>query len=355
MKTFNQDVHFRTFNWLELLRFICALSVLVWHYQHFFLNQHSVIFSSNRQPFYHYFEIFYNLGGNAVQLFWVISGYIFCWKYSIPIYKKIITMRQFIVNRFSRLYPLHFVTLLLVVILQHYYFKTHNQYFVYQDNNIENFILNIFFASSWLDRLNYSFNGPIWSVSVEILVYGLFFLFSYLVASNKFYILLMCILSVILLKTDIPVTRVISCSYYFFSGMMCYQIILFIYNKIFFRKFFIVIFLGTGLIGLLFLTHTKISFILIVLCFTIIEKIFPLQKVNFSVLGSMTYSSYLIHFPIQIGFVMISDFYGMSRGIYYYKSSFVIFILTTLILAYFIYKYFEQPVQNRIRQCLGNI
>lgn len=48
-------------------------------------------------------------------------------------------------------------------------------YFVYPNNDIKHFLLNLFFASSWSFESGHSFNGPIWSVSVEVLLHALFF------------------------------------------------------------------------------------------------------------------------------------------------------------------------------------
>ncbi len=77
------------------------------------------------------------------------------------------------VLRFSRLYPLHLATLLLValgqVLVSHFF----GSWFIYGNNDITHFIGQLFFASAWFEN---SFNGPTWSVSVEIFLYILFFL-----------------------------------------------------------------------------------------------------------------------------------------------------------------------------------
>ena len=37
-------------------------------------------------------------------------------------------------------------------------------------------MLNLFFASEWGQQYGYSFNAPVWSVSIEILLYVIFFI-----------------------------------------------------------------------------------------------------------------------------------------------------------------------------------
>src|ERR1700722_15997927 len=104
----------KQFAGLEIARFLCALAVMSWHYQVFFvtvvLPAHDLpIGTGEKFPLYLIFSFFYNNGHFAVQIFWMISGFIFLWKYSKPINEGIVSAYQFFVLRFSRLYPLHFV------------------------------------------------------------------------------------------------------------------------------------------------------------------------------------------------------------------------------------------------------
>jgi peptidoglycan/LPS O-acetylase OafA/YrhL len=54
-------------------------------------------------------------------------------------------------------------------------FIKNNYYYVYQTNDLENFLLQIFFASNWISFQPNSFNGPVWSVSAEVFSYLIFF------------------------------------------------------------------------------------------------------------------------------------------------------------------------------------
>ena len=158
---------------LELLRFISAFSVLVWHYQHFsIIGLNLVDFDRVSQSFYQILRIFYDFGYFGVQVFWCISGFIFFIKYGHAIRVGAVDARSFLIARFSRLYQLHFTTLIITLILQYGYTKFGNDYFVYGENDGRHFLLQILLASEWGFEAGRSFNGPIWSVSVEVLVGG---------------------------------------------------------------------------------------------------------------------------------------------------------------------------------------
>ena len=167
---------------IELLRFVSAFSILIVHYQHFSYigGEIHLDFQRNLQPFYNFLKPFYNLGSRGVLMFWCISGFIFFFKYFDLLQTKNVCAKKFAVARLSRLYPLHFFTLFLVLLLQWIYFISNDVYFVYQTNSIKNFFYHLFFISGW-ELEGRGFNHPIWSVSVELIVYVLYFyIFTYL-------------------------------------------------------------------------------------------------------------------------------------------------------------------------------
>lgn len=166
---------------LDALRGIAALAVVFWHWQHFFYSGMNKPDSFDRtmQPFYSLFGLFYEYGATAVSLFFSLSGFIFFWLYYDSIAKRKMTAWNFVVLRFSRLYPLHIVTLLFVLGLQQIVYIFTGDYFIYLADDVYLFILNIFFISAWPFGDGYSYNGPVWSVSVEIFLYILFFTVAY--------------------------------------------------------------------------------------------------------------------------------------------------------------------------------
>src|SRR5262249_48628704 len=162
---------------LEGLRFLATFSVLIWHYQHFaYVADRPVDLIGSELPFYGLLLPFYEVGEYGVWIFWCISGFIFFWKYREAISDRSVDGWTFFVFRLSRLYPLHVATLLLVAALQPIYSVLSGYFFVYQNNDIPHFLAQILMASDWGLARSESFNGPIWSVSVEVLVYAFFFL-----------------------------------------------------------------------------------------------------------------------------------------------------------------------------------
>ena len=127
---------------LEVLRFISTLSVLIWHYQHFyFIGDQRVGFVSSQQPFYSTLSFFYENGFYAVQVFWCLSGFIFFFNYLEKIKDGKLSGGNFIIIRLSRLYPLHFLTLLAVIVMQNVFYQKNQVFFVYQVNDFRHFLL----------------------------------------------------------------------------------------------------------------------------------------------------------------------------------------------------------------------
>jgi peptidoglycan/LPS O-acetylase OafA/YrhL len=164
---------------LDIARAVAAICVVLHHYQHFYFvapNIYQKNFSRSQQPFFEIIEPFYQFGSIAVQFFFVLSGFIFFFKYKDVISSKNISFKNFIILRISRLYPLHLFTLFFMVFIQFYYQRLNGEYYVYQDGNtLKNFILHFFLIQEWGFNSGWGFNAASWSISVEFLLYITFF------------------------------------------------------------------------------------------------------------------------------------------------------------------------------------
>ena len=101
-------------------------------------------------------------GWLAVDLFFVLSGFVFAHVYLT----NAGDWRDFGVARFARLYPLHLVTLLFcLVTLGHL-----------PGNTLPAFIAHLAMAQALVQPAGHTFNGPSWSLTVEIICYALFLL-----------------------------------------------------------------------------------------------------------------------------------------------------------------------------------
>ena len=162
---------------VELLRFMSSISVLIYHYKIFFQYNGYLKLNFNNQldqlPFNYVLNLFYRYGDYGVKMLWCISGFIMSYVY---LNREKITTKEFFINRFSRLYPLHFITLILVTFIQIFCITSTGEYQLFQFNDLYHFFLNLFFISGWGLHNGLSFNQPIWSVSMELIAYTLFFI-----------------------------------------------------------------------------------------------------------------------------------------------------------------------------------
>jgi len=134
---------------------MAALAVVFWHWKHFlvygtgldleFINFPELDY--DRQPLFPFFEPFYSQGIRAVDLFFCISGFVFYWLYSNRVRQDEVDLRQFSILRFSRLYPLHLVTLITVASLQAFILVEQGRFFIFDTNDLYHFILSLFFLS----------------------------------------------------------------------------------------------------------------------------------------------------------------------------------------------------------------
>jgi peptidoglycan/LPS O-acetylase OafA/YrhL len=348
---------------LEAIRFVCAVAVLFWHYQHFsFFADAAIGFSRDRQPLYALFRPFYDFGYFGVTIFWCISGFIFFWKYRDPIADRVIGRTQFFVLRFSRLYPLHVSTLLLVATLQIAYFSRNGVYFVFQKNDALHFLLQVFFASNWLSTTSQgdSFNGPIWSISVEVLVYCAFYLLLRF-AGRTIWVNVVVLISCLAAKFLHVPSPIVDCLAFFYVGglsaiahrqvgvgrhrarihavalaLVVLAPLAVALSGVYRGQHFTFLFLISYTPALLFVAARRFA-------------VHPALQRSVEVAGNMTYSSYLIHFPIQLAIALA--FTTFHRAIPYERLDFFCgFFFLTLLAAYGIFRWFEMPAQSYIRR-----
>lgn len=105
---------------LDIARGIAAFCVVLQHYQHFYLDKNNLSYSD--QPFFKYLSFFYKSGSQAVPFFFMLSGFIFFYFYKKKIFNNQITFINFTILRLTRLYPLHLLTLIIVIFFQHFFF-----------------------------------------------------------------------------------------------------------------------------------------------------------------------------------------------------------------------------------------
>jgi peptidoglycan/LPS O-acetylase OafA/YrhL len=372
---------------LDVLRGFAALSVVFWHWGHFFfVGTKPGKYAVAALPLYDWVHALYTDGWLAVDLFFTLSGFVFYWLYSKRIEKNAITPSRFAMLRFSRLYPLHFVTLLLVAVCQALALHATGAFFVYPNNDTKHFLLNLFFASSWGLESGYSFNGPNWSVSVEILLYAIFFACCRVLPRRLITATALSAIGYAVLQ-DVyePIGRGVGS--FFLGGC-----VFFAYQKISLRQNRDLVTAGIVMLTILvwvlpatpiynsvkasllswhpvipliwrfgvsvnLLMHhlfadrwaDLIMFPLAILSLALVETRRGTLGKRIAIIGDISYSSYLLHFPLQLMFFLAATWAGLDRSIFYRPWLMGLFFLVLITICIMSHRYFEMPAQRYFR------
>jgi peptidoglycan/LPS O-acetylase OafA/YrhL len=368
---------------LDACRGIAALSVVLWHWQHFYMLNGSLpaTFRRSEQPLYAVLWIFYEQGGIAVDFFFGISGFVFFRIYQEKIRHRLISARAFWMLRFSRLYPLYLATLLIVLVAQLLIASRFHFFFVYQANDWQHFLANLFVLQQWNIVKGDSFNGPAWSISIELAMYLLFYAFCrYRIVSTWSGVLIVAVCGIVVFNFDKELGRGVMG--FFVGGAVSMLLDRYSSGK---RSatwvsagaaagwLIVVLDFNNGWLhqqvrGLAMLGPVKLlgwydshstGLFLVLFIFTVIPLTIsslalcesnprlPFHRAAW--IGDISYSSYLIHFPLQliVAALMLNGVISTElRG----RVWFLLLFYGVLIpLSLLVYHYFERPAQNWIR------
>jgi peptidoglycan/LPS O-acetylase OafA/YrhL len=325
----------KRFDYVDLLRGLSALVVLICHYQWFWDFQPSAPVPAHLilWPIYQY-------GGLAVQVFWALSGFVFWVAYG----ERRVTGRTFWLHRFARLYPLHFLTLLIMAGLQFISWRLTNHWMVYGNNNLQHFGLQLVMASNWFS-MEPSFNAPIWSVSVEIIVYAAFVLFML----RPSLILALLLASLSFEAYHITLHQIPFCSAIFFLGVAL-GILAPTAHRILKAWTLPAALIGLALIvGVMLLLGllghaskavtigTFLGPLALVSVVVALDYSAPLAK-GWHWIGLIAYSVYLLHMPVLVSLRL--------AGVY---PPLWLFCAIVIVLSLLSYRFIEDPAQRWIR------
>jgi peptidoglycan/LPS O-acetylase OafA/YrhL len=352
---------------LDVVRGLASLAVVLWHYQHFFFIAPGQLpdgFDRAVQPFYALLSVFYEHGARAVQLFFVLSGFVFFHQYAEAIRSGRVDAWTFAVLRFSRLYPLHFVTLIIVAVGQLVSQAIDGQFVVYPCNGLKEFILNALFISYWLplNWICWSFNCPVWSVSVEIFLYILFFLFALVMPKGwwlRFGLTAAVVAASVVWFRAGGFHLIGQPVFSFFSGGLAYLV----WERASERRWplgalsagaFLVV--GSVLIyfqvtGIRDIILDAVGFPALILGLALLQSIHAGLGKRLRLVGDITYSTYLLHFPLQLGLIILAKI-GLLRLDYTRPAAWALFFVLLLAVSVPTYYYFEFPVQTYFRRKL---
>lgn len=350
---------------LDLLRFLLAIAVMLVHYFFFYDRPGAPEAPTPTEPFTYVLSPVYRFGPNVVQIFWLLSGFIFQTIYYKQIASRSLSLKDYLILRLSRLYPLHILTLFTVGALQLLYFNSKGHWFWFSAQDFKHFFLQILFMSSWYPSFKLSFNAPIWSVSVELFVYIIFFIVAAAGIVNKRNLYIYAFISLLFATFKIldPFSR---CMMFFFAGCVVAEhlregidakklllrvTLLCIPTLIFFEimkqfESHLNSYQLQLLLDILLVPGSSMILLAFIVIFRDIKT--PWVVKTFKQLGDLTYSTYLVHFPIILSIVLIlktNDFSIFDQPIMLF-----IYLTVSLVVGWLASRYYEKPAQVFLRK-----
>ncbi|MEM9060228.1 MAG: acyltransferase [Pseudomonadota bacterium] len=350
----------KRFYLLDIIRALAAFVIVLMHLKYFYLLPGGAIpagFSVEDQIFYGVLFPIYEYGATAVQVFFCMSGFVFFWLYRDSIGSGRTTAWEFFVYRFSRLYPLHFATLIFVAVAQWWFSDASGGHIVFGPNTSEQFVLQLFLASEWGIGAPSSFNGPIWTVSGEAAAYALFFAMAALRFTTPRHIVLALLLAGLVHEINHRLGHALF--FFFTGGLICAAWDL---ARIrFSRRTFARIFLPVSVAALVtacaivpslpeFDGVMLLWFVVAPLCIVVpvlVQTCWPHFGRRFAAVGDLTYGTYLLHFPIQL--VIIGIAWQHGHAVEVTPVLFFAYLTAVTVGAALVFRFLERPCQRALR------
>lgn len=356
---------------LTFTRFIAAVAIVFFHYHN------DIIFKTN-SDFIEILKSNLNLG---VSYFYVLSGFVMMLAYG---YKSFVQPKEYYINRFARIYPLHILASVLFIIVSILVSIKYLEYYHFPNTSI--LLEHIFLIQAWVPQNALSLNFPSWSISVEIFFYLCFpFLFNYFlkkynlkaisIISLLFWIICQILLNLYYISpyyTEVPLpgnNLSLQHTFLYFNPLL--HLNQFIIGLLF-GKYFIMYYKkikGTYDIPILivsFITLVMIYFLkdffihngLLAINFAIliglisanegiITKLFRRKFLIY--LGEISFAIYLLQAPI---YSMVEKIFKTLKVTNPYILFFT-FLVILIIASHFAYKYIEIPCKNKIKNTLS--
>lgn len=342
----------RHFHVLDLSRMIAAVAVLFWHYLHFTIpvgRDRAPPNFIDHEPLSDLFRAFYAHGHLAVEYFWIVSGFVFAHVYLADARG----WRRFWLARFARLWPLHLLTLMVVAGLNAVYWAQHGRHFVFEPNDLKHFVLNLGLAHYWGFEDGMTFNGPSWSLSVEIVAYAAFCLLLPALRARREVIASAATLAAALLAAKYPEIKIFACLAYFFAGTTIYLAWL----RVRLRPAAMSVLGGASVAAAIVWEELRgfdfpngalwvLGLFLLTLAADAADRADRLTIGKRW--GDASYGTYLWHFPIQLMLVMLLDRLPGGRALAEQPAFLALYLALAIGAGFASHRWFEVPAQRAI-------
>lgn len=368
----SSDDHIYSF---DISRAIAAIAVVLLHWGEFAAP-------GSLPPFAQAFGFFYRFGALAVPLFFVLSGFVFAWLYATPVRHGRITAGSFFVLRFSRLYPLFFVTF--VVIAIEFLLAGNRIGYSFDSLHTDAYhaLLTLLMMTGWGLEHGFSFNGPSWTVSTEVFLYGAFFVVVRRFGIRPVTIAAMIVAGLALMPVSVHLAGGLV---QFFAGVAAHRFFVRWSTRqsgawiVAAAAIAIVLTMAYGheyrsrdALALLhdrFPHATKLDtryqivrdllfpallFPLVVFLQAALERRLSaaaaiLHHPIVAWAGNVSYSLYLWHYPLMIGCAILAGMTGASPFLFYSPAIFLAYAIVLVVISHLSYYRFERPMMRCIR------
>ena len=366
---------------LDAARAIAALAVVFQHWEHF-LSVAPFAAAREQSPLYWLFAPFYDKGARAVTFFFCLSGFIFYWLYAPKVHDRAVGPARFAALRLSRLYPLHLATLLSVLALQWPLIAMLGKPFIYQHQDLKHFVLNLLLIQYWGPEDGWSFNGPSWSISVEIFLYIAFFIACRYFRPSVWQCLVLALTGLLLARFSVLANAAVP----FFIGGAAYHTYRFLAPRwtptraIVLAAIVVLLWaiipplIQPGVLDALLarlenllgapgkavsavvriFAERQFEFVLFpatVMALALSEAVWKRAPwAALHELGNMSYGIYLLHFPVQLVFITAALAFGFPGDFFLHPATLLLFIAVLLAVAFASYRFFEKPAMLALRR-----
>jgi len=320
--------------YLDFLRFFAALAVFVYHV--------------NFPAFYNIYPIKWSFGGDAVIIFFVLSGYVITYVAN----EKENNIKDYFISRFSRLYSALLPALLITIITFYIGYSIYPQIFCEPRTNmlLFRFLSNLTFTNQlWFHDVLFLSNSPLWSLGYEFWYYVLFAFIFYLRGIKRYLLALFtCLIMGPKILLLLPIWGMGVLLYYlhkkitFSHKTAC---IMFIASLLLIFSYFYIyygFYSNKYLVGNQW-TYSRQFIPNYILCLFISLNIFSVKYINICSIinlekpikkfASVTFSLYLYHFPLIFFFGAL--FKHKPHNLYTFIPVVILTLASIYILAQF--------------------